>query len=111
MDDLGKELGISPATITAVAVPPSGYVDEFVRTPRLEPGKSFEFVTLYWVSSDGRVDDCRLLKTSGLKAFDKTFCATLAAKGRFKPALDSAGKPIRAPRFENVVIWTQAFRM
>ena len=65
---------------------------------------SFTFVTLYWVGTDGRVDDCRLLKPSTDKGLNARLCAELKAKARFKPALDRAGKPMRVPHFENVIL-------
>ena len=102
MSGLYKELGIDESEIARMAVKPEGRTLDSVNFKPLRPGGSLEFVTLYWVTAEGRVDDCRLLKPSGQPAFDRSFCNQLKSKARFRPARDAAGQPIRMPRFENI---------
>lgn len=98
MDDLHIKLGIQPAALARVATPPVGSPHDFIDHPHADGPIDFAF--LYWVTENGRVDDCKLLVPSGIAKFDAALCASLIAKGRFKPARDAQGKAIRAPGYE-----------
>ena len=103
MDDLYHALGIDSAILQSIAVNPEGRSMQFVRSPDRE----FDMQLLYWVSADGKVDECKVLKPSGIDEFDQRFCEELKASGRFKPAKSTAGVPIRAPVFEDVRMRTE----
>jgi hypothetical protein len=98
MDDLHRSLGINPAILKTVAVMPEGWSFQFVKSP----GRQFDMKLLYWVTSEGRVDDCRVLAASGIAELDGRVCDELKRKGRFKPARNSAGAAIRAPVYEDI---------
>jgi len=103
MDDLYHTLGIDPAVLRSIAVNPEGRSMQFVRSP----GREFDMQLLYWVTTDGKVDECKVLKPSGIDEFDQRFCEELKASGRFKPAKSTAGLPMRAPVFEDVSMRTK----
>jgi TonB family protein len=103
MTDLYADLGINEAELAQMATEPEGSIfsfADFAGRPNLD------FAVLYWVTAEGRVDDCRLLQPSGVQRFDQTLCGDLKSKARFKPARNAAGQPIRVPRFENVSLRT-----
>jgi len=50
----------------------------------------------YAVETDGRVDDCRITKSSGDKLLDQTTCRLIEERFRFKPSLDEDGEPVRS---------------
>jgi len=100
MDDLYHTLGIDPAVLQTVAVEPEGWAFQFVRSPERE----YNMQLLYWVTADGKVDECKVLKPSGIDEFDQRFCVELQRNGRFKPAKSTAGAPMRAPVFEDLNI-------
>jgi len=99
-DDLHKSLGIDPAILSSVSVQPEGDALSFTKIPEAP----FDLELLYWVSTTGRVDDCRVIKPSGIAEFDGRVCRDLMGNGRFKPAKTAAGEAIRAPVFEDDVI-------
>jgi TonB family protein len=49
------------------------------------------------IEADGRATSCDVLTSAGHWALDKQTCDVALKRGRFTPALDSAGKPIAAP--------------
>lgn len=104
MTDLYASFGIVESQIASIATKPQGEIFEFVDFPRVTSG--FDYALLYWVTPTGRVDECRLLKASGIAKFDNEVCGQLKAKARFKPARNAAGEAIRVPRFENASIRT-----
>jgi len=46
------------------------------------------------VRSDGGVDNCRTMRSSGYPAIDQATCQLVEQRFRFRPAQDSAGRPI-----------------
>lgn len=46
------------------------------------------------VGTDGRVTECRTLRSTGDAHVDRTVCARLRARGRFDPPTDAAGRVI-----------------
>ena len=51
----------------------------------------------FTVQPDGRVRGCSVTRSSGDAALDNTTCRLIEARFRFRPATDSAGKPIASP--------------
>jgi protein TonB len=45
------------------------------------------------VGPDGRVTDCSVTGSSGSSALDSTTCKLMRQRARFKPAMDSSGRP------------------
>ena len=100
MDDLHRSLGIDPTVLKQIAVMPEGSSYSFVDYPIGPLG--FDITLLYFVTEQGKVENCQLLKPSGQQSFDKTVCSRLEARGHFKPAKDASGKAIRAPVYEDL---------
>lgn len=48
------------------------------------------------LTKDGKVSKCRVTQTSGNADLDKQTCIQLRQTGRFKPAADTAGQPIKS---------------
>ena len=56
------------------------------------------------VGTDGRVDDCRVVNTSGRSVLDVAACRRLKQRARFDPAMNSDGEAI-AGTFTGTVSW------
>lgn len=56
---------------------------------------------LYAVEVDGRVGDCRIVRSSGSRALDETTCRLIERRFRFAPARDRDGRPVRSRIEEN----------
>lgn len=95
MDDLHASFGIKPEELARIATPPEGSVFPHVDYPTDAGPSNFAF--LYWVTAEGKVDDCKLLLPSGMAKFDAGLCPNLIAKGKFKPARNAEGEAVRAP--------------
>ncbi len=100
IDDLHRSLGVDPAVLRAVATEPVGDAFSFLKFPETQNG--LDIALLYWVTAAGRVDDCRVVLASGNRDFDNRVCDELKRNGRFKPARDASGAPIRAPVYEYI---------
>jgi protein TonB len=50
----------------------------------------------FTIRSDGRVEDCRILRSSGHPELDETTCRLIEKRFRYRPALDRSGRPIAA---------------
>jgi protein TonB len=48
---------------------------------------------LYTVETNGRATNCTIVRPSGNAAFDQITCQLIEERFRFKPSLDSAGRP------------------
>ncbi|MEG3180106.1 energy transducer TonB family protein [Sphingomonas sp. LT1P40] len=99
LSDLYVKLGIDEAEVAKIATKPEGFLFDTVEYP----GGEADFALLYWITAEGRVDKCEMLKQSGDPRVDK-LCDKIIAKAKFKPARTSTGQPIRAPKFEHVRI-------
>lgn len=47
------------------------------------------------IDAAGRITGCNILESSGSDLLDSTTCSQLILNGRFKPAMDRSGKPMR----------------
>lgn len=102
VDDLHKSLGIDPTILASIQTQPEGSALSFTTIPE----RPFDLELLYWVSVDGRVDQCRLIKPTGITEFDLRICRDVMENGRFKPAKNAAGAAVRAPVFEDDAVRT-----
>ena len=54
-------------------------------------------VAMTWdINAQGRVENCQVTTSSGSDALDRASCAAITRRGRYSPALDSSGTPIRS---------------
>jgi TonB family protein len=56
------------------------------------------------VGPDGRVDNCKIVISSGYEILDKATCALVTARARFAPGTSSDGKPMYSV-FKNTINW------
>lgn len=108
VDDLHRSLGIDPAVLKGIAVRPVAFGGSVITLPEFQ--NEFKYQMLFWVTPSGRVDECHLLAPTGKANFDKNACEELKKNGRFKPAKNAAGEPIRAPVYENADVLTTVIR-
>lgn len=55
----------------------------------------------YVVETTGRVRDCEVTRSSGARELDSATCALIERRFRYRPSLDSAGRPVAAVIVEN----------
>ncbi|WP_315759899.1 TonB family protein [Sphingomonas sp. Y38-1Y] len=55
------------------------------------------------ISTQGRVENCRVTSSSGSKALDDAACRAITRRGRYSPALDQSGNPIASTASRRVV--------
>jgi TonB family protein len=51
---------------------------------------------LLFVDEQGKIPACYVLQPSGIPALDGMGCQVIRQRAKFKPAIDTAGKPIRS---------------
>lgn len=51
-------------------------------------------ITHFTVNAEGRVENCRIARSTGSTSLDEASCAIITKRGRYKPAIDRAGDPI-----------------
>lgn len=66
-------------------------------------GQQGTTVILFRIGTDGRIDECRAVVTSGAKELDEAACNALTKRGRYTPARDAAGQPMAVHRVRRVV--------
>ncbi len=61
-------------------------------------------VSISWdINEQGRVENCRVTGSSGNSDLDEAACSLITRRGRYTPALDQGGKPIRSSSSRKVV--------
>lgn len=60
---------------------------------------------LLFVDEQGKIPACYVLEPSGIPALDGMGCQVIRQRARFKPAIDSAGKPARSVFVTPPVVW------
>ena len=90
--DLSRPPALRAGTITAEDYPPLALRWELQGVTR----------TLITIGTDGRVSDCRILKSSGSSLLDTHSCALVTARFVFDPALDAKGHAIEAQAVQAV---------
>lgn len=90
--DLSRPLALRAGTITADDYPPLALRAEMQGTTR----------TIITIGTDGRVSDCRILKSSGSSLLDTHSCALVTARFVFDPALDAKGHAIEVQAVQPV---------
>jgi protein TonB len=57
-------------------------------------GASGTVAISFRVRTDGRVDSCRVIGSSGTEELDELTCDLVEARFRYRPARDTAGNPV-----------------
>jgi protein TonB len=68
--------------------------DADYRHSGLPRGAAGTVVIGFRVRSDGGVDQCRVVRSSGYQAIDEATCRLVEQRFRFRPATDGAGRPV-----------------
>jgi protein TonB len=55
-----------------------------------------DVVAGWTIGIDGRVTDCKILKSSGHPLLDQATCKAMTLRARYNPALDQFGNPIES---------------
>ncbi|MDG5487081.1 energy transducer TonB [Sphingomonas sp. FW199] len=55
------------------------------------------------INEAGRVENCRVTSSSGSSALDRAACSAITRRGRYEPAKDQNGNPIRSSSSRRVV--------
>ncbi len=99
--DLLRKFGYDATKVARVAKPPRSNPGAFM-TDRDYPeaarkadvqGPTFVGMT---IGINGRLSDCRILRSSGVPSLDQATCLILSERGRFQPGLDADGQPIES---------------
>ena len=90
--DLSRPPALRAGTITAEDYPPLALRAEIQGVTR----------TLITIGADGRVSNCRILKSSGFVLLDTHSCALVTARFVFDPALDAKGQAIEVQAVQPV---------
>lgn len=99
LDDLHKRLGIDPVEARAVVTQPYRDIFSFITLP---DGGEMYTTLLYWVTPEGSVDQCRVIKTTTSAKAGERMCADLMKKAKFEPARNAAGQPVRGPNYDSI---------
>jgi TonB family protein len=100
-DDMLRRWGVDPSVFRGLARRPepigiagwlnnSDYPESALK--RLTSGTSVVRVD---VAADGKVTGCAIVLTSGSEDLDRATCTAALRRGRFRPAIDAGGKPVR----------------
>ena len=105
--DLLKLMGMSEAEQEAMATPPvypKGGILRHSDYPDTLISKDIEATMglLIDVAADGRVTACKALESSGIAAFDTYACEIFKKRGKYGPAIDKGGNPMRALMYQSV---------
>ena len=57
------------------------------------------------INAQGRVENCTVTSSSGNSSLDRAACSALTRRGRYTPALDQSGAPIRVSGQTRRVVW------
>ena len=66
-----------------------------------EPGIGGTVAVRYTVGTNGRVTNCRILRSSGSDALDSLTCRLIEQRFRFEPSREPGGRPVPADVVEN----------
>lgn len=54
------------------------------------------------INEQGRIENCQVVSSSGSPDLDETACRVLTRRGRYSPALDQSGKPMRTTQSRTI---------
>lgn len=57
------------------------------------------------ISATGRVEDCRVERSSGSAALDEATCRVITRRARFRPGINAAGRPVPSI-YTGMIHWT-----
>ncbi len=66
-----------------------------------DAGIQGDLTTRYVIGADGRITDCRVVKSSGSALLDSTTCRLVMERFRYRPARDASGRKISEVQFDD----------
>lgn len=100
--NLRKHWGFNEEVLAQIVTEPESLNPDKWISPKDYPSRAVVagaegITTLLWsIDTKGAVFDCRIIKTSGFALLDDAACGAVTKRGRYRPALDKDGKPIRS---------------
>lgn len=96
-----------PAPVQSKAAGAKGDPAQWVTSDDYPPGalrEEREGVTkVSWqINETGRIENCQVVSSSGSPDLDETACRVLTRRGRYSPALDQSGKPMRTTQSRSI---------
>lgn len=88
-DDLSREA-------TSASGPQSWVSTDNYPPSALRAGEQGTVAMTWDINAQGRVENCQVTTSSGSDALDRASCAAITRRGRYSPAMDSSGTPIRS---------------
>ena len=106
--DLLARWGMDKAAQAQVVTPPDGSAVSVFRSDdypndALRANQQGEVIMRYWVEANGRLSDCKIVKSSGSPSLDSATCAIITARARFVPARDAKGSPVRSLTSSSII--------
>lgn len=98
---------IDEAEISAIATWPKGGLAALFSTndypgEALRNEQSGTVGVLLWVAPDGRISSCQIVESSASPVLEATTCSIFERRARLTPAINMAGKLVRAPVFTRI---------
>lgn len=104
--NLRKEMGIDQAVLDRIVQKPKvenlGFKSEDYPLDAILKLQEGDTAVLAWSEIHGRVTGCRIIQSSGVDSIDRTTCATIERRTRFRPATDGNGVKLRSPVYLRV---------
>lgn len=106
--DLLARWGMDKAAQAQVVTPPDGSVigmfrDNDYPSDALQANQQGEVVMRYWVETNGRLSDCKVVKSSGSASLDSATCGIVTERARLKPARNAEGLPVRSLTSSSII--------
>lgn len=106
--DLLVRWGMDKAAQAQVVAPPDGSAvgvfdyDDYP-SDALQANQQGEVVMRYWVETNGRLSDCKVVKSSGSASLDSATCGIVTERARLKPARNAEGLPVRSLTSSSII--------
>lgn len=96
-----------PTPVINKAAGPKGNPADWVSTDDYPPSalraEAQGTSAIAWdINTQGRVENCRVTSSSGNADLDQAACRAITRRGRYSPALDQSGNPIRSQQSRRV---------
>jgi TonB family protein len=97
---IASGLGVDTAALARIATPAKELMKPNFIPPRdypkdaIDASASGEARLLWTIGADGKVSDCRIVRSAGFPALDRASCAGVEQHARYEAARDAAGQPV-----------------
>jgi TonB family protein len=105
--DLLISWGMDPAVLATIATPHRGELARFFSTndyptDAIGMKKQGTAGVRFWVTTDGKVRDCKIVASAGHPLLDSKTCQVLTKRGRLEPARTKEGAAVESISFARV---------